>query len=77
MNRKAIIGLFYQALGFLGCILILCTVAPLHWEYNNVRGILGSLLSTQLMFPFVICIIFFFIGLNTFLNSSVEEDKDK
>lgn len=77
MNRKSIIGLFYQALGFLGGIMILCTVAPLHWDYNNVTGILGSLLGTQLMFPFVICIIFFFIGLNTFLNSTVEEKNDK
>ena len=60
--KKLIFGLAWQILGFLGAIIILCSAAPHQWDYNDITGIVGSLLGLDLMIPLVICIVLFIVG---------------
>lgn len=60
--KKWILGLVWQALGFLGAIVILCSAAPHQWDYNGITGIAGSLLGLGLMIPFIACIVLFVAG---------------
>ena len=60
--KKMIFGSVCQLMGFLGSIIILCSVAPHEWDYNGITGILGSLLGLGLIIPLIVCIIFFICG---------------
>lgn len=60
--KKMILGIVWQLMGFLGSIIILCSVAPHEWDYNGITGILGSLLGLGLIIPLIVCIIFFICG---------------
>ena len=60
--KKMIFGIVWQILGFFGAILILCSAAPHSWNYNGITGLLGSLLGLDLLFPLILCIILFVVG---------------
>ena len=61
--KKMILGIVWQLMGFLGSIIILCSVAPHELDYyNGITGILGSLLGVGLIIPLIVCIIFFICG---------------
>lgn len=57
-----IFGIVWQILGFLGAIIILCSVAPHTWDYNGITGTAGSLLGLGLMPPFIVCVVLFVVG---------------
>ena len=61
--KKVLLGIAWQAMGFFGAIMILCSAAPHDWDYQGVTGIEGSLLGLGLIVPFIICIILFILGL--------------
>lgn len=60
--KKLILGLAWQAMGFLGAMIILCAAAPHAWDYNGITGLLGSLLGLELMLPLVFCAALFGVG---------------
>ena len=60
--KKMMLGIAWQILGFLGAIIILCSAAPHHWNYNGITGIMGSLLGLDLMLPLIVCIVLFIVG---------------
>ena len=60
--KKLILGLAWQAMGFLGAIIILCAAAPHSWDYNGIMGIPGSLLGMELMLSLIFCAALFGIG---------------
>lgn len=70
--KKLIFGLAWQIMGFLGAIIILCSVAPHQWDYNDITGIVGSLLGLELMIPLVVCIGIFIIG-GVFCYKGIQE----
>ena len=61
--KKMILGIVWQVLGFFGSILLLCAAAQRPWSYNGIEGLLGSLLGTRLIIPFVVCIVLFLAGI--------------
>lgn len=67
--RKLILGITWQALGFLGAVIILCFAASHQWDYNGITGILGSLLGLQLLLPLIACLLLFILGLLLCLKS--------
>lgn len=60
--KKMILGITWQLMGFLGAIIIVCSAAPNQWGYDGITGILGSLLGLDLLFPLIVCIVFFVFG---------------
>ena len=60
--KALILGLAWQAMGFLGAMIILCAAAPHSWDYNGITGILGSWLGMELMLPLIFCAALFGIG---------------
>lgn len=58
-----ILGIVWQLMGFLGSIAILCSATLHQWDYNEITGILGSLLGLDLIIPFIVCITLFICGL--------------
>ena len=70
--KKWICGLVWQALGFLGAILVLCTAATQRWDYNGIEGIVGSLLGLELTIPLFVCIVIFIVG-SVFLYKGLRE----
>lgn len=71
--KKMILGVTWQALGFLGAILILCTAAPYSWNYNGITGIVGSLLGLDLMGVLVVCAVLFVGGVLLCLKAMLEK----
>ena len=72
--KKFILGLLYQELGFLGGILIICFAAVNPVGYNSMDGILATMLATNLITPFVICVIMFFVGLVMCYKSHIRKE---
>lgn len=70
--KKLIFGLAWQIMGFLGAIIILCSAASHQWDYNDITGIVGSLLGLELMIPLVVCIVIFIIG-GVFCYKGIQE----
>ena len=58
--KKMILGIVWQLMGFLGSIIILCSMAPYQWDYNGITGILGSLLGLDLLIPHYLHYFFLF-----------------
>lgn len=72
--KKMILGITWQLMGFFGAIIILCSAAPNQWDYDGITGILGSLLGLDLLFPLIVCIVFFVFGVIICIR---EIDKEK
>ena len=62
--KKMMLGITWQAIGFLGAIIIICTAAPCTTaDYNGIVGLLGALLGMKLCIPLVVCVVFFIAGI--------------
>ena len=64
-----LIGLVYSASCFV------CAVVRQPWSYNGIDGILGSLLGTQTMVPFIISLIIMVFGLVLCCIFAFKKDK--
>ena len=60
--KKMIMRLVWQAIGFLGSIIILCSASFHQHDFYGITGIMGSILGLELFIPLVICIVLFILG---------------
>ncbi len=73
--KKLITGLAWQAMGFLGAVLLVCTATiegP--WDYNGITGLPGALLGTNLVIPLLVCGVLFVVG-SVYCYQAFQEDK--
>ena len=72
--KKMLLGIAWQVMGFIGAIIILCSAAPHDWDYHGITGIVADVLGLELMIPFLVCIMFFVLGLVFCLKTLNEKE---
>ena len=63
MDKKMVCGILLAMIGlvFSSCCLIIAALNP--WNYNGIDGLLGSLLGTNTLIPFIISFVVMILGL--------------
>ncbi len=61
--RRMIFGVLVTVIGLIFTVLFLINAQQHPWLYNDIDGLLGSLLGTETLIPFIISIISLFGGL--------------
>ena len=63
MDKKMVCGILLTIIGlvFSAFCFIYAVMSP--WSYNGIEGLLGSLLGTNTLIPFIISLVVMVIGL--------------
>ena len=75
MSNKMVFGVLVTVIGLVFCGFSFIYAAMNPWDWNGIRGILGSLLGTRMLLPFLIGLAVMVFGLVICYKEAFRKDQ--